>query len=153
MIITRSELANLLQVNSEYLRPSNFKHIQGGCKEIGYNLVSMTGRGKNASYELYPIETELPGEIWKPFPKDTRYQVSNLGRIKHPKGGILKGTNHKGYLRTRIGDLGQLSNHRIVMQTFKPIENSENFSVDHINGIRDDNRLENLRWVWQSENM
>ena len=38
------------------------------------------------------------------------------------------------------------------METFKPNINSEWLTIDHINGIRDDNRLENLEWVSQSIN-
>lgn len=43
--------------------------------------------------------------------------------------------------------------HRLVLITFRPIENMESYTVDHINGIRDDNRLENLRWASSSENI
>ena len=99
--------------------------------------------------ENLPYKEEWKNLLFEGF---EHYQVSNYGRIKHPKGGILQGTISKGYVRTRIKDLGQFPNHRAVMLTFNPIDNSENYVVDHINGVRNDNRLTNLRWVFQSEN-
>lgn len=153
MTLSRQELSELLNVSEKYLSPSNFNHVKSGAKEKGYNLIGMTGRGKKAVYEIEPIIDIIEGEVWKKLPMAPGYQISNYGRVKHPKGGILKGTIHRGYVRTHIKDFGQVPNHRLVMLAFHPIENAENYVVDHINGIKNDNRVENLRWVFQSENM
>ena len=154
MKLSRQEFAQLLNVKERYLCPSNFEHYKKGAEECGYRLISRSGRGANTIFELEPIDFEgsCADEEWKPFPLAPLYLVSNKGRIKNPKGGLLKGYNHKGYIRTQIAGLGQLANHRIVMLTFNPIDHPEDFVVDHINGVRNDNRVENLRWVWQSEN-
>lgn len=42
--------------------------------------------------------------------------------------------------------------HRLLMQHFKPEEWNPELHVDHINGIRTDNRLENLRMVTRQQN-
>lgn len=152
MFYSREETAELLNVSSKYLCPSNFNHLQQGALEKGYTVISMSGKGKHAVFEIEKTQIDLPGEEWKSIPFAPDYAVSNLGRVKNPKGGISPGTDNHGYIRTRIGNLGQFFNHRLVMLTFNPIENPDLFAVDHINGKRNDNRLENLRWVFYSEN-
>lgn len=57
-------------------------------------------------------------------------------------------THSKGYIKIE----GDLLLHRLLMETFNPIADSENFTVDHKNGIRNDNRLENLEWVLRPQN-
>lgn len=153
MKLSRQEFAQLLNVQERYLCPSNYEHYKAGAEECGYRLISRSGRGAKTIFELEPIDIEeYSDEEWKPLPIAPLYLVSNKGRIKSPKGGLLKGYNHKGYIRTQIAGLGQVPNHRMVMLTFNPIDHPEDFVVDHINGVRNDNRVENLRWVWQSEN-
>lgn len=97
----------------------------------------------------------LNNELWETIPINENYMVSNLGRIKNKKTNrILKQTLKKGkeqgYCQLELKkekNSQYIRVHRIVLLAFNYIENYENFQVDHINGIRDDNRLENLRWT------
>ena len=59
---------------------------------------------------------------------------------------ILGSKTTYGYLQYKNKETGDCYLiHRIIMETFNPVKDMENLYVDHINGIRDDNRLENLR--------
>ena len=94
-------------------------------------------------------------EQWKQIPEFLDYECSNMGKIKNIKTNkLLKLTPHSGgYIRITIKNekyTKQFAVHRIVALTW--IENSENKpSVDHINRIRNDNRVENLRWATHKE--
>ena len=68
-------------------------------------------------------------------------------KLKHSK-------NMYGYLKVCLYKNGKKSFkqiHRLLAQAYIPNLNNKP-QVDHINRIRDDNRLENLRWVTRSEN-
>jgi hypothetical protein len=77
------------------------------------------------------------------------YEVNEEGEIRKKNGLILKGrTQTNGYIQ--VGQKRHLL-HRLVALAFLP--NPLNLSdVDHINCIRNDNRLDNLRWVTRSQN-
>lgn len=96
-------------------------------------------------------------EIWKPFPLNEKYLVSNLGKVKGRGGKLLSQCPaHGGYLTLTLFKNGQKTTwtvQRIIMLTFDYRENYKELQVDHINGVRTDNRLENLRWIGQSENI
>ena len=87
---------------------------------------------------------------------ETDYEINELGEIySYKTNKILSGSIlNTGYRMVRLTINGQKKSyavHRLVAEAFIP--NPENKPcVDHINTIREDNRVENLRWVTKEEN-
>lgn len=106
-------------------------------------------------FRIISISGEL-SEEWKIYPKNPRYEVSKGGKVRLVENKKLVGALQlTGYIT--VTDQTQTPTqhyrvHRMVMETYAPIENSENFMVDHINGIKTDNSLNNLRWVTSRQN-
>lgn len=114
-------------------------------------------------------------EIWKPVKNfENLYEISNIGRLKSlprprrykdintglyktymTKEYIIKGRiNDNGYKRTILSKNGTrfyMDIHRLVAEVFIP--NPENKPcVNHKNGRKLDNRVNNLEWTTYKEN-
>lgn len=106
----------------------------------------------------------LPGEEWrnasiKIIDCDGKYQISSLGRARSFKAGKVKILSPvydgKGYAYVGIhkdGEQKKIHIHVLVALAFIPNPENKPF-VNHINGIKSDNRVENLEWVTPSENV
>ena len=98
-------------------------------------------------------------EVWMKIKGFPFYEVSNFGNIRSTrfnKVKILKQqTDKDGYKQLNLylnKKMYKVKVHRIVASTF--ISNKDNKKlVNHINGIKSDNRVVNLEWTTDSENM
>lgn len=124
--------------------------------------ISYSENVKEENIKKYPkinfsfSEEELRAEQWKVF-RNTNYLASNLGRLRNNKTNkIVEGhANYVlGYMRdTLCCEDGRITlpRHKIVYEAFNP--NEEIDVINHKDGIRFNNRLENLENISSSENL
>jgi hypothetical protein len=107
--------------------------------------------------------TNIQEEIWKDVVGyEGLYQVSNIGNVRSlPRNGtslcakILRQSLSKGYPKvnlsknnlTKEGKVHRLMGFAFMMDTY-----FEGAHINHINGIKTDNRIDNFKWVTPSEN-
>lgn len=95
-------------------------------------------------------------EAWSEI-EGTEYSVSDMGRVmsRHRGGRILKPALSKGYLIVTICANGIRKTQRIhtlVAEAFLGPKPTPLHEINHKNGAKIDNRVENLEWVTRSEN-
>jgi hypothetical protein len=119
---------------------------------------ALNGRYKSSCGFKWVLDKQpnLENEIWKNITINgttyNKYQVSSLGRFKNYKGIIMENykPHHSGYIYVRV-NYNKYSLHQLVASTFidnldkKPI-------VNHIDGNKTNNSVDNLEWVTIAEN-
>lgn len=93
-------------------------------------------------------------EIWKRITDTSKYEVSNLGNIRHIHTHELKAQhlNKDGYSCCNGTGADTQRVARIVATAFIPNPDNKP-TVNHKNGIKTDNRADNLEWATRSEQM
>ena len=137
----------------------NNKGVECGWKNI--SAVCLNKRKTSHGFKwIYDTSQEnmFENEIWKDIPKEILkgyigYKVSDQGRIKNPKGNILKGSIHSsGYKNINIGiNKTTFKVHRLVAQVFLPNIYDKSF-VNHKDHDKTNCKLYNLEWVTPQEN-
>jgi hypothetical protein len=101
---------------------------------------------------------ELAAGRWKPvgFGWGDIYEVSSLGHVRRIGSNALIGTvSGNGYVRVQLSRAGTTETfliHKLVADAFigpRP----DGHHIDHINGVRDDNRFVNLRYCSPQQNI
>lgn len=150
------EKYNSIQEASEWLISNNYcdnnTSARGGISCVIRNVYKSSFGFRWEKIEQNSLENEEWREIIINNEKMSDYFVSSLGRFKNKKNVIMNDykPHHSGYIYVRV-NTQKYALHRLVAQTFIPNLQKKPF-VNHIDGNKTNNTVNNLEWCTCKEN-
>ena len=169
--MNKQELAECLGVKISTIE-TNFPKLCASQMAKGKKIIKQ-GKGSQALYFVEEVEPQiidkfyfstkqlvkaetLLGEEWVDCFYSSNYEVSNFGRVRNKKTHYQSfgnnPDNNDGYINISIDGKYQLL-HRVVLQSWNPIDDYQAFTVEHLDGNRSNNRLDNLCWKTMEDNI
>ena len=92
-------------------------------------------------------------EVWLPYPDCPRYMISNMGRVRGPRDGVLAGTRATSYDYRQYHIEGKtILGHVLVARTFIGPMPSDMEEIRHLDGNGQNNRVSNLMYGTKRQN-
>lgn len=138
-------------LNGKYIKTWNSNKEASDILNLDSRRISDVCSGKRNSIGgfiwKYAETLDLLDEIWKVYQK---YFVSGHGRVKTPRGIIMKPHLSSGYWRLNINKI-KIFVHQLVCMVFHGPKPSDKHTVDHIDRNPLNNHKDNLRWATKEE--
>lgn len=123
--------------------------------------IAFQSPGQSTLYRILENNFYIEGEEWQPNIFDPVYEVSSLGRYRNAsnKKLITGGKRQDGYIRINLRRKDRtytsIALHRVVYFSFHPelFKQHQEWTIDHIDGKRNNNQLSNLRPLSMAKNI
>lgn len=142
----------------QYLKDNVDRNTKDVAKELGRSYSATIKARQWHGINRLKSDTGIEGENWKLVESYEILEVSNFGRLRNStRKNILKSTIDKnGYCSVNIKTVGgkgkNLLVHSLVAKAFLPNPTGK-VQVNHLDGVKTNNALDNLEWVTPSENI
>jgi len=170
--VLKGENLSTLAEEADYKLPFFSTKVKSIAKQYGYlndYLLALKNqkihRNNGVSYahirENYVKEALLKTTEWKPVKGyENSYEVSDAGLVRNSRKELLSPSvskeNTNFYIKYNLSKNSKKESiqvHRLVALSFKPITNSNELQVDHLDNNSLNNHISNLEWVTPSENI